>query len=214
MNRKDFWVETIGYKELDLPIPKLRAIDPQEIAHALGMMCRFNGHIPFHYSVAEHSLHVSRLAEKLMREKDHPRSPISQEEIRLVSLAALLHDASEYVLADVVAPVKWMWDQDGDRGYRDLERGIMCRVMERFGLGHTMWIHELVIQADQMMLATERAQLKPLQTNKSRSWNLKYEPLLGYDFGLERTAAARAWMRRFNQLYVAPDDLSFLDEGE
>jgi hypothetical protein len=68
--------------------PKPEEIDIHDIAHALAMCTRFNGHLKYYYSVAEHSIALSRLASKGNK------------------LAALLHDASEAYLSDVPRPIK------------------------------------------------------------------------------------------------------------
>ncbi len=73
------------------PDPKLIRI--RDIAHALSMLCRANGHFTSFYSVGMHSLNCA--AEAAAR--GHSVK---------VQLACLLHDASEAYLADVTRPVK------------------------------------------------------------------------------------------------------------
>ena len=62
--------------------------DMREIANSLSMLCRFNGHVPTFYSVAQHSVLVSNLCPK--RHK----------------LTGLLHDAMETYIGDIVSPLK------------------------------------------------------------------------------------------------------------
>ena len=88
-------------------------IDIEDIAHALSMICRFGGHCSRHYSVAEHSLLVAQMV---------------PEEYRL---SALLHDASEAYLGDVIAPLKRM---PGMEGYCVLERKMEQLIEEKFGV--------------------------------------------------------------------------------
>lgn len=190
--KKRFYVTTISGNEVDLPDPQAWSINPEDIAHALGMTCRFNGQIPWHYSVAEHSLHVSRLVEKYAREEYPDIDPMW---VRKLSLGALLHDASEYILADLISPVKHYIGSQTD-AYQLLERQVMGRVVERFSLEDGFWDHPLVGRADKVMYATERAQLTPETPRKG-----EHQPLPGYDLGLERQAAKEAWLRRFWDLY-------------
>lgn len=68
------------------PTPEM--FNVEDIAHALSMHCRFAGHIPVFYSVAQHSISVAEMVEPEHR------------------LAALLHDASEAYLQDIPSPFK------------------------------------------------------------------------------------------------------------
>jgi uncharacterized protein len=77
-------------------------IDIMDIAHSLSMQCRFAGHIPAFYSVAEHSVVAVRLyAEALQVAPDELRGQHAYW-----SRSILLHDADEAYLQDLVRPVK------------------------------------------------------------------------------------------------------------
>lgn len=195
-NPSDWWMETLNNHEVEFPFPRADQLDPEEMAHALGMMPRFNGHIYHHYSVAEHCLWVSRLVEQYAGEEiDRGTESYSSESIRQLALAGLLHDASEAYLADIVAPAKWYWAANSDTGYSRLEAGIMAVVMAKHGLGPEDWLHPLVKRADYTMLHTEKLQLKPMGV---RPWVNMPPPLTpAPDLGLEREAAKRAWLRRY-----------------
>lgn len=65
----------------------------EDIAHALSLLCRANGHFPHFYSVAQHCLNCM--------EEAHARG-YSQK----IQLGCLLHDASEAYLSDVIRPIK------------------------------------------------------------------------------------------------------------
>jgi hypothetical protein len=73
--------------------PKMEQIKIEDIAHALSMLCRANGHFKRFYSVAQHSINCA--GEAAAR-----RLPAK------VQLACLLHDASEAYLSDITRPVK------------------------------------------------------------------------------------------------------------
>ena len=73
-----------------------------DIAHALSLICRYGGHIPEFYSVADHSLNVlERLVAMGITD-------------RRILLMGLLHDAEEAYLGDMPSPIK--------RKYRDYKR--------------------------------------------------------------------------------------------
>ena len=86
-------IMTCSYKMFDPLHPDVDLIDIEDIAHALSMLCRANGHFRTFYSVGQHSINCAREAKA---------RGYSQK----VQLACLLHDASEAYLADVTRPVK------------------------------------------------------------------------------------------------------------
>ncbi|WP_439104639.1 HD domain-containing protein, partial [Celeribacter marinus] len=92
-----------------------------DIAHGLAFVARWNGqtHGDFAYSVAEHSILVEALFCRL-----YPNEPIKWQ------LAALLHDAPEYVIGDMISPVK---AAVGD-GYSALDDRLTAAIHIRFGL--------------------------------------------------------------------------------
>ena len=73
--------------------PKINQIKIEDIAHALSMMCRANGHIMRFYSVAQHCINCA--------EEANARNMTTREQ-----LACLLHDGSESYLSDITRPVK------------------------------------------------------------------------------------------------------------
>ena len=86
-------IMTHSHKMFDPLHPDVALIDIQDIAHALSMLCRANGHFKSFYSVCQHSINCAKEAE-------------SRGYSRRVQLACLLHDASEAYLSDVTRPVK------------------------------------------------------------------------------------------------------------
>lgn len=125
-------------------------LDPQpsdvcieDIAHALAMICRFNGHVREFYSVAEHSVHVSRI--------------VPPE----YALAGLLHDASEAYIADVSRPVK---HTEVMREYRRIETWLQMVVLDVFNAGFSPCDDpsaDYIDTADVAMLALEARSLLP-----------------------------------------------------
>ena len=108
-------------RRLDLLDPAPTDIEIEDIAHGLAFVARWNGQTlgDHPYTVAEHSL----LVEEIYRLK-HPRSDPRW------NLAALLHDAAEYVIGDMISPVKHALGGE----YGILEIRLAGAVHLRFGL--------------------------------------------------------------------------------
>ena len=108
-------------RRLDLLAPRPRDIDLRDIAHGLARVARWNGQTsgPFIFSVAQHSL----LVEALLRH-------IAPDAGSAERLVALLHDAPEYVVGDLISPLKACI---GD-AYRRIETGLFAAILERFRL--------------------------------------------------------------------------------
>ncbi len=73
--------------------PEIEKVNIKDIAHALSLICRGNGHLKHFYSVAQHSVNCSLEAKA--------RGYSSK-----IQLVCLLHDGSEAYIADIVRPVK------------------------------------------------------------------------------------------------------------
>lgn len=86
-------IMTYTRKMFDPLRPDVTLIDIRDIAHALSLLCRANGHFKTFYSVGQHSINCMQEA----RARGYSEK---------VQLACLLHDASEAYLADVTRPVK------------------------------------------------------------------------------------------------------------
>lgn len=96
--------------------PRPEEIRINDIAHALGMNCRFNGHVKSFYSVAQHSCLV---ADKVYDD--------SQNETW--AMAALLHDAAEAYIPDMPRPIKGYLD-----GFHEIEDRILRVILEKYDL--------------------------------------------------------------------------------
>lgn len=108
-------------RRLDLLDPAPLDIEVEDIAHGLAFVARWNGQTvgEYPYSVAEHSLLVERIYTLL-----NPNAPAKWQ------MVALLHDAPEYVIGDMISPVKAAVGP----GYRALDDRLMTAVLLRFGL--------------------------------------------------------------------------------
>lgn len=134
-NRKGEWIETFTGKKFYPFDPRPEDVCIKDIAHALSMLCRFGGHCKQFYSVAQHSVILSRNV-----------SPESR-------LRGLLDDASEAYIVDVPRPIK---KDPSFAVYRQVESTIMKAICNKFGLPPDA--PEEVSIADKRMLTTEHHQ--------------------------------------------------------
>jgi len=170
--RKGDWMQTYTGRQFWPIDPRADEIHIEDIAHALSMMCRYNGHCKIFYSVAEHSVLVSRSLPDDF------------------ALWGLLHDASEAYIADIVRPAKRFI-----AGYCEAEDKIMNAVCERFGLSSDMPAE--VKRVDNAILADEQPILiGPV----AAEWGLT-EPALGVPIvGLAPWEAERWFLARYAEL--------------
>jgi 5'-deoxynucleotidase YfbR-like HD superfamily hydrolase len=115
------WQRMLSGRRLDLINPSPLDIEIADIAHGLARVARWNGqtsgaHI---FSVAQHTL----LVEAVIR----AHTPRIDSKVRL---AALLHDAPEYVIGDMISPFKAVLGGD----YKLVEERLLSAIHIRFGL--------------------------------------------------------------------------------
>ncbi len=121
MKQPRAWQRMLSGRRLDLLDPTPVDIEIEDIAHGLAFVARWNGQTmgDFAYSVAEHSLLVEEIFGRIA-----PAAPAKWR------LAALLHDAPEYVIGDMISPVKAAVGP----GYGELEARLSAAIHIRFGL--------------------------------------------------------------------------------
>jgi 5'-nucleotidase len=115
------WQRMLSGRRLDLLDPAPLDIEIEDIAHGLAFVARWNGQTvgEFPYSVAEHSILVHELFARL-----NPKAE------KRWQLAALLHDAPEYVIGDMISPVKAAVGP----AYREMDIRLTAAIHIRFGL--------------------------------------------------------------------------------
>lgn len=134
-------IETYSGCRINLLDPDPADILIEDIAWSLSLVCRWGGHIVRHHSVGHHSVMVAREVKPLG-----------------AKLPALLHDATEGYIGDVVTPLKKTLSMEG---YRRLEERWMRLVMQRFDALEAWDLYEAEIhRADKHLLEWERAALK------------------------------------------------------
>lgn len=121
MKQPRAWQRMLSGRRLDLLDPTPMDIEVEDIAHGLAFVARWNGQTKgdWPYSVAEHSL----LVEEIFSWQNPGIAPRWQ-------LAALLHDAPEYVIGDMISPVKAAIGAQ----YGELDARLTAAVHLRFGL--------------------------------------------------------------------------------
>ena len=121
MKQARAWQRMLSGRRLDLLDPTPFDIEIEDIAHGLAFVARWNGqtHGDYAYSVAEHSLLVDALFCRL-----NPGAKAAER------LTALLHDAPEYVIGDMISPVKAAIGPE----YDVLDKRLAAAIHIRFGL--------------------------------------------------------------------------------
>jgi 5'-deoxynucleotidase YfbR-like HD superfamily hydrolase len=119
------WQRMLSGRRLDLLDPSPLDIEVEDIAHGLARVARWNGqtHGAHIFSVAQHTL----LVEAVLR----AGSPRIDHSIRL---AAMLHDAPEYVIGDMISPFKAVIGG----AYKAVEKRLLAAIHLRFGLPATL----------------------------------------------------------------------------
>ena len=115
------WQRMLSGRRLDLLNPSPLDIEVEDIAHGLARVARWNGQTKgdHAFSVAQHCVLVEELALQLDPGLD-----------RAARLTALLHDAPEYVVGDMISPFKAALGLD----YKAFENRLLAAIHIRFGL--------------------------------------------------------------------------------
>jgi 5'-deoxynucleotidase YfbR-like HD superfamily hydrolase len=154
------------------------AIHLEDIAHGLAYQCRFNGQTSEFYSIAQHSLMVADIVPPELR------------------FAALLHDASEAYLGDVVKPLKALLPN-----YKDIELRVEKMIAAHFGIADMF--DPRIKQADMIALATEKRDLMP---HSAEDWSYLrgFEPLPEAIDPMSPQQAKRAFLIEVNKARATP----------
>ena len=186
------WQRMLSGRRLDLLDPTPMDIEIEDIAHGLAFVARWNGQTigDWPYSVAEHSLLVEQIFAR--------QNPGIGARWRL---AALLHDAPEYVLGDMISPVKAAIG----KGYGELDQRLTAAIHLRFGLPAALpvAIKKAIKSADIISARLEAEQIAGF--SKAEADKLFGKPdaatIRGLKIRLDPPAQVRAeYVARFNAL--------------
>ena len=188
------WQRMLSGRRLDLLHPSPLDIEIEDIAHGIARVARWNGQTtgdhPF--SVAEHSL----LVELILRRLKPKAGPAER-------LAALLHDAPEYVIGDMISPFKAAIGLD----YKDFEHRLAAAVHIRFGLPPDLapTLAKLIKRADRLSAWFEATQLAGFSEAEAAKHfpRPRFEGARAIRLKPQSTnAVKRAFLARFRQLYL------------
>lgn len=185
------WQRMLSGRRLDLLDPSPMDVEIVDIAHGLARVSRWNGQTRGTYplSVAQHSIVVERLVARNAPKLD-----------RRWRLAALLHDAPEYVIGDMITPFKYALGGI----YRDIEARLSAAVHIRFGLPAQLpdAVTRAIKRADRMAAWIEATQLagfseedaaRILRRPRATPTNMKLRPV-------PPDKAADMFLKRFHLL--------------
>jgi len=138
-------IRTFTGKYVNVFDPDPNTLVIEDIAHALSMQCRFGGHLPYFYSVAQHCVTCSTATEA---EAPDPN----------LAFTALMHDSSEAYLLDIPRPIKLKL-----ANYKEIEDKLMKALSLKFGftyplpeMVHTIDNVAIVSEWNAIMLPTEK----------------------------------------------------------
>ncbi len=166
------WIQTYTGKRFCPDDPTAESFDIRDVAHALSLLCRFNGHCRVFYSVADHAVRVSR------------RCPPG------LALWGLLHDLGEAYVGDMPRPIKTFFP-----GFVTFEDRVLRAAAGVFGLPWPMPLE--VGHADDQLLATE---LRDLMGGKPEAAAGLPPPLPEVIVPLPAEEAERAFLARYAEL--------------
>lgn len=174
------WMQLVSGRAFWPLDPRPEEVHIEDIAHALAMQCRYAGHTRHHYSVAQHSIYVSRL--------------VPAED----ALWGLLHDAAEAYLVDLPRPVKR--SPGIGQLYVEAERKVTDAICDRFGLPREE--PASVKLADNRVLLAEK---RDLMAPPPMAWReTGIEPMEAHIAHITPAAARDYFLARFEELTEAP----------
>jgi uncharacterized protein len=183
------WQRMLSGRRLDLLDPSPLDIEIDDIAHGLARVARWNGQTVGDegFSVAQHSVVVEEIAA-------HIRPGLAPR----WRLAALLHDAPEYVIGDMISPFKAALGLD----YHTFEERLESAIHMRFGLPPRIpaEIKALIKTADRACAFFEATQIAGFGLEESLE--LFGRPPPGYALKIEPMAAALAQTRYLERYHV------------
>lgn len=138
----DCWISLLSGAKFNYNRPEESDVTIEDLASATSNICRYAGHLPRFYSVAQHLVNASRLVEGVSTDVRDP-----------AVFAALMHDTAEAFTNDLPTPLKWAFPV-----FKELEVKIETAMGEKFGFQYPY--PDVVKWADTVMLIAEKIYIK------------------------------------------------------
>ncbi|MDX1738524.1 MAG: HD family hydrolase [Alphaproteobacteria bacterium] len=184
------WQRMLSGRRLDLLNPSPVDIEIEDIAHGLARVARWNGQTsgPHAFSVAQHCVIVEEFTTLLK-----PDMPVKWR------LAALLHDAAEYVIGDMISPFKTAIGLN----YKEMEHSLEAAIHIRFGIPATTptSIEKLIKRADRISAYFEAIQLAGFSPEEAGKLWRKPKAIKDYKINVLSTDEAKElYLDKFQEL--------------
>ena len=186
---QSIWMPTYSGGTFNFTDFKVLDIKIEDISQTLSKICRFNGHCAEFYSVAQHSVNCARIVRGG----------------KYAVLGALLHDAHEAYVGDLITPIKWYIESKINISpLQELTDNIQRTINARFGLPAELPAE--VYRVDLAMLAVEKRDLLLHDLKWEGDWNLHLESA-PYGFEISECwtpqKAHKEFMKTFEEFYGA-----------
>lgn len=191
------WQRMLSGRRLDLLDPSPLDVELSDIAHGLARVARWNGQTKgdYAFSVAQHSVLVLEIASAMDPEIDDR-----------ARLYALLHDAPEYVMGDIISPFKAAMGGN----YKDVEAKLLGAIHVRFGLpaNAPTALKKLIKRADREAAFFEAVNLAGFSPDEARKF-FGEPTLAGFDLpGFERLIRPWPTQQAHDQFVAVFESLS------
>ena len=194
---KRAWQRMLSGRRLEILNPSPLDIEIEDIAHGLSFLARWNGQTigDYPFSVAQHSLLVENIFSSQFPKMDNQSK-----------LFALLHDSAEYVISDMISPLK---DHLG-MTYETLDEKLTMAICIRFNIPTTKIkiIKKQVKLADRMAAWLEAIQLAGFSKKEADKLFGKQVSVEGFENYLSPATpffVRKKFVNRFNELYNLKD---------
>ena len=193
MKIKRAWQRMLSGRRLEILDPSPLDIEIEDIAHGLSFLARWNGQTlgEYPFSVAQHSLLVENIFSKQFPEMDNPSK-----------LFALLHDSAEYVIGDMISPLK----SHLGINYEELDEKLTNAICIRFNIPtkKIKIIKRRVKAADKKAAWLEAVNLAGFSKQEASSIFGKPQAIKGFESNLLPEApffVRKKFVNRFYELY-------------